>query len=128
MAGPNQPAEPNNAQQDHVDKESSSDADSFALDEVCEDDRCNTPNAAIWHCVDCDSNYCSECWGYQGPHKSGKYGRDGVPHEKTDVKVVSRLKRILQPPRSPEAIQKCHDADQCTKWFGKKALAVKCWS
>jgi hypothetical protein len=29
------------------------------------------------------------------------------------------LKKILHPPSSPEAIQRCHDADQCTKWFGK---------
>lgn len=127
MAGPNQSPQPDNIYLWHADKDSSSDADSFALDEVCEDDRCNTPNATIWHCVDCDSNYCSECWAYQGPHKAGKYGRDGVPHEKTNVKVVSRLKRILQPPRTPEAIQKCHDADQCTKWFGKKLLVVQCW-
>lgn len=120
MAGPNYTPEPNDSQHDVFEKDSSSDADSFVLDDVCEDDRCSTPNASIWHCVDCDSNYCSECWGYQGPHKVGKYGRDGVPHEKTDVRVVSRLKRILQPPDSAEAIQKCHDADQCTKWFGKQ--------
>ncbi|KAK3718358.1 hypothetical protein LTR37_005171 [Vermiconidia calcicola] len=100
------------------DKEASSGEDILALDETCEDDRCKAPNAAIWHCVDCDSNYCSECWDYQGPHKSGKFGRDGVPHEKTNVRVVNRLKKILQPSQSPDTILKSHEADQCTKWFG----------
>ena len=92
------------------------------LDEVCEDDRCKAPNAPIWHCVDCDSNYCNECWAYQGPHKAGKLGRDGVPHEKTNVRVVSRLKKILQPPQSAEIMKKAHDADQYTKWFGKMSF------
>ena len=109
-------------ERDHADSsatESSSGEDSLLLDDVCEDDRCKSPTAAVWYCVDCDSNYCDECWPYQGPHKKGKFGRDGVPHEKTDVKVVARLKRILHPPNSTAAIQKSHEADQCTKWFGE---------
>ena len=54
MAGPNMPSESANVQHELPYKESSSDDDSFALDEVCEDDRCNTPNTTVWHCVDCD--------------------------------------------------------------------------
>ncbi|KAK5125943.1 hypothetical protein LTR85_011298 [Meristemomyces frigidus] len=53
-----------------------------------------------------------------GPHKPKKKGRDGVPHEKTDPHVVRRLKAILHPTRKPEEIQKLHEDDSSTKWFG----------
>lgn len=105
--------------------EFSSGDESILLDDVCEDDRCKTSTAAVWYCVDCDSNYCSECWQHQGPHKKGKSGRDGVPHERTDVKVVARLKRILQPPNSITAVEKSHQADQCTKWFGELEILLQ---
>lgn len=60
----------------------------------------------------------SECWGLQGPHKPKKRGRDGVPHEKTSPAVVRRLKAILHPSRNPEEIQRLHEDDEATKWFG----------
>jgi len=86
--------------------------------EECEDDRCGGPGLPIWHCVDCDSSYCGDCWPRQGPHKPKKKGRDGVPHEKTNPFVVRRLKAILHPTRKPEEIQKLHEEDESTKWFG----------
>lgn len=84
----------------------------------CEDDHCQSSLATIWHCVDCDSSYCADCWPRQGPHKPRKKGRDGVPHEKTNPHVVRRLKAILHPTRRPEEIQKLHEDDSSTKWFG----------
>ncbi|KAK5175711.1 uncharacterized protein LTR77_000850 [Saxophila tyrrhenica] len=84
----------------------------------CEDDRCRGPTPPIWHCVDCDSSYCSECWPLQGPHKPKKRGRDGVPHEKTNPFVVRKLKVILHPTKKPEEIQRLHEEDESTKWFG----------
>lgn len=71
----------------------------------------------------CDAESCadhdlSDCWGRQGPHKPKKKGRDGVPHEKTSPHVVRRLKAILHPTRNPQEIQKLHEEDQLTKWFG----------
>ncbi|KAK3707125.1 hypothetical protein LTR37_012294 [Vermiconidia calcicola] len=86
--------------------------------EHCEDDRCRGPQPPIWHCVDCDSSYCSDCWPLQGPHKPKKKGRDGVPHEKTDPYVVRKLKVILHPTKKPNEIQKLHEEDESTKWFG----------
>ncbi|TKA70619.1 hypothetical protein B0A55_07579 [Friedmanniomyces simplex] len=86
--------------------------------EVCEDDRCGGSQHPVWHCVDCDSSYCSDCWPRQGPHKPNKKGRDGVPHEKTNPHVVRRLKETLNPTRKPEEIQKLHEQDASTKWFG----------
>lgn len=105
-------------QQSPVENKNSMEDEGCEGNDVCEDGRCSSLNGSIWHCVDCDSNYCSECWGLQGSHKAGKFGRDGVPHEKTNVKVVSRLKSILQPPASADVIRKSHQEDQCTKWFG----------
>nr|POE62816.1 calcium-independent phospholipase a2-gamma [Quercus suber] len=86
--------------------------------EQCEDDRCNGPQPPVWHCVDCDSSYCSDCWALQGPHKRNKKGRDGVPHEKTNPVVVRRLKSILNPTRKADEIQRMHEEDGATKWFG----------
>ncbi|KAK5133613.1 hypothetical protein LTR08_007561 [Meristemomyces frigidus] len=87
--------------------------------EQCEDDRCGGPlNQPAWHCVDCDSSYCNDCWPRQGPHKPKKKGRDGVPHEKTDLQVVKKLKDILHPTRKANEIQKLHDDDESTRWFG----------
>ena len=60
----------------------------------------------------------SDCWPLQGPHKPNKKGRDGVPHEKTNPHVVKKLKVILHPSKKPEKIQKLHEADEPTKWFG----------
>lgn len=54
----------------------------------------------------------------QGPHKPKKKGRDGVPHEKTDPYVVRKLKSILHPSKRPEEIQRLHEEDESTKWFG----------
>lgn len=41
-----------------------------------------------------------------------------MPHEKTDAKVVRGLKAILNPTRKPEEIQRLHEEDESTKWFG----------
>lgn len=90
----------------------------FEIDNPCEDDRCRAPKWPVWHCVDCSSDYCSECWPLQGPHKPGKLGRDGVPHEKTDPQVVARLQDILQPTEAPDAIRDAHSRDEASKWFG----------
>ncbi|TKA29096.1 hypothetical protein B0A54_16206 [Friedmanniomyces endolithicus] len=103
---------------DPDDKEDSASISSEGPAEVCEDDRCGSQQQPVSHCVDCDSSYCSECWPRQGPHKPNKKGRDGVPHEKTNPHVVRRLKETLNPTRKPEQIQKLHEQDASTKWFG----------
>ena len=41
-----------------------------------------------------------------------------MPHEKTDPTVVKRLKGILHPSKKPDEIQKLHEQDESTKWFG----------
>ncbi|KAF2721275.1 hypothetical protein K431DRAFT_224804 [Polychaeton citri CBS 116435] len=85
---------------------------------ICESDRCPGSQSPVWHCVDCDSSYCSDCWPRQGPHKPKKKGRDGVPHEKTNPHIVKNLKAILNPTRAEGDINRLHEADESTKWFG----------
>lgn len=60
----------------------------------------------------------SGCWSLQGPHRPNKKGRDGVPHEKTDPRVVRRLRSTLKPPGNIEHIEQLHHEDEATKWFG----------
>lgn len=84
----------------------------------CESGICGTPDLALSFCASCDSFYCSACWILQGPHRPGKVGLDGFPHEKTDQEVVRNLKAILEPPSSPETLRKLHQRDAATTWFG----------
>ncbi|SMR43927.1 unnamed protein product [Zymoseptoria tritici ST99CH_3D1] len=104
--------------QDREEDSESSEGSNNEPSDQCEDDRCRGPQPPIWHCVDCDSSYCSECWGLQGPHKPKKKGRDGMPHERTSPHVVRSLKGILNPTRNSAEIQKLHEDDEATKWFG----------
>jgi len=41
-----------------------------------------------------------------------------VPHEKTNPHVVRKLKAILHPTKKPDEIQRLHEEDEATKWFG----------
>ncbi|KAK0868567.1 hypothetical protein LTR87_014099 [Friedmanniomyces endolithicus] len=93
---------------DPDDKEDSASISSEGPAEVCEDDCCGSQQQPVFHCVDCDSSYC----------RPNKKGRDGVPHEKTNPHVVRRLKETLNPTRKPDQIQKLHEQDASTKWFG----------
>lgn len=69
-------------------------------------------------CVQCNGDFCAECWARQFPHRPGAVGIDGLPHEKTDRQIVDRLKHILEPIRTPEQQQSMHKSDEETIWFG----------
>lgn len=49
----------------------------------------------VYICVLCNGGFCDDCWPLQFPHKPGKVGPDGLPHEKTDSEVVKRLRGTL---------------------------------
>ena len=68
-------------------------------------------------CLSCGSTYCDVCWDRQGPHKPGKVGQDGLPHEKTDKEIYDRLKVIFEPPEGREELSRLHIADEDTTWF-----------
>lgn len=83
---------------------------------ICE--CCEATKQRIWNCVHCDMNFCDDCWGKQGPHKAGRTGPDGLPHEKGDPTIVKRLKNILTPPTDSNEQQQLHVEDEDTTWFG----------
>lgn len=51
-------------------------------------------------------------------HKPGKLDDDGIPHEKTEKHIVEYLKPILEPPDDHEELNKMHEDDESTHWFG----------
>jgi hypothetical protein len=54
----------------------------------------------------------------QGPHKPKRRGPHGRPHEKVDLDIVRHLEGILTPSRDPADVQRLHQEDERTKWFG----------
>lgn len=54
----------------------------------------------------------------QGPHRPKKRGFSGRPHEKVELDVVRRLESILTPSQDPAEVQRLHQEDERTKWFG----------
>jgi len=83
---------------------------------VCE--ACELPHPVIWNCSYCDMDFCETCWSRQGPHKAGRTGPDGLPHEQADPEIVKRLRSILSPPSDPFEQQYLHVEDEDTTWFG----------
>ena len=81
--------------------------------EVCEEHKSKT-----YYCVNCDGNFCDPCWDKERPHAQGKFGPDGLPHEKADPLVVNRLKETFAPPDNPKIQQRMHIEDEDTTWFG----------
>ena len=84
----------------------------------CEGHGCQSaPHVARSLCVSCGSTYCDVCWDRQGPHRPGKVGLDGLPHEKTDQQIYDRLKAILEPPEYIDELSRLHIEDEDTTWF-----------
>jgi hypothetical protein len=82
-------------------------------------DVCKRANVTTWTCIQCNNDsFCDDCWGKERAHRHGAVGFDGKPHEKTDRRVVERLREILEPERSPEQQQELHRSDDDTTCFG----------
>ena len=69
-------------------------------------------------CLNCNCTYCDVCWDKQGPHRPGKVGIDGLPHEKTEKPIYDRLIAIFEPPEDTEELSRLHLEDEDTTWFG----------
>lgn len=90
---------------------------SSSVTEPC--DVCKRTTVKTWTCIQCNNDaFCDECWAKERSHRPGAVGFDGKPHEKTDRRVVERLRHILQPKRTPEQQQELHRNDEDTTWFG----------
>lgn len=93
----------------------------------CEAAGCaSLPDTPLWLCINCSSLYCDLCWDTQGPHKRGKVGEDGRPHERTEKEVYARLRPIFHPPENESALQKLHQDDEEALWFGVETEENKC--
>ncbi|KAE8448014.1 hypothetical protein EG329_009937 [Mollisiaceae sp. DMI_Dod_QoI] len=79
---------------------------------------CTGPNEALWLCVDCSARICDVCWSQIPGHRDGVTARDGQPHEKTDSRRHDRLREILNPPVTEDELERLHEADVETTWFG----------
>src|SRR5579871_24265 len=79
---------------------------------------CGEQKSKTYYCVNCDGNFCDPCWDKERPHAQGKFGPDGLPHEKADPLVVNRLKETFAPPDNPKIQERMHIEDEDTTWFG----------
>ena len=76
----------------------------------CEGYECKSNSGAAKSlCLSCGSTYCDACWDRQGPHRPGKVGIDGLPHEKTDKQIYDRLRVIFEP---PDYVVRCREGHQ----------------
>ncbi|KAM3089514.1 hypothetical protein ACMFMG_001101 [Clarireedia jacksonii] len=80
---------------------------------------CGSTTTKTFTCIQCNNDaFCGDCWSKERPHRPGAVGFDGRPHEKTDKRVVDRLRKILEPKRTPAEQQEQHKSDEDTTWFG----------
>ncbi|KAF2441827.1 hypothetical protein P171DRAFT_418623 [Karstenula rhodostoma CBS 690.94] len=79
---------------------------------------CDEQKSPIWNCSYCDTSFCDPCWDLQLPHRPGKKGPDGLPHEKANPTIVKRLKDILTPSQDHYEQHALHMEDEDTTWFG----------
>ncbi|KAF2823761.1 hypothetical protein CC86DRAFT_298378 [Ophiobolus disseminans] len=86
------------------------------LKKFCES--CDLLKAPVWNCRWCDMDFCDPCWYLQGPHKPGRTGPDGYPHEKADPIIVARFKSILTPTKDQTEQQGLCLEDDNALWFG----------
>lgn len=84
----------------------------------CEGYLCNNSAAETYFCRQCDSHFCNRCWNRQASHLAGKLAVDGLPHEKIDIRIATRLERILNSHNGPREQDALHQDDETTIWFG----------
>ncbi|KAI9712097.1 MAG: hypothetical protein M1820_001806 [Bogoriella megaspora] len=72
----------------------------------------------VYECNICKIRLCNICWPRQLVHKNGAPGPRGDPHEKTEVSVAAKVRKVLTPLSDPVAREKLHQDDEQTTWFG----------
>ena len=78
-------------------------------------DQCEERIHNIQSCNVCESSYCETCWMKAAPHRNGKLGPGGIPHEKTDPNIATKIRSILEPDANQ---RQAHEDDEATTWFG----------
>ena len=84
----------------------------------CEGYLCTNNVAETFFCHQCASHFCDRCWRRQASHLPGKLAVDGLPHEKIDIRIATRLKKILNSSNGPREQDALHQDDETTIWFG----------
>lgn len=84
----------------------------------CEGYDCNNRAGETFFCRQCDSHFCNRCWSRQASHNPGKVAVDGLPHEKIDIRIATRLEQILNSSNGPREQDALHQDDETTIWFG----------
>jgi hypothetical protein len=80
--------------------------------------QCDEHKSDSYYCNLCDMTYCGGCWNRVGPHKSGKVGPGGIPHEKTDQVIADKLRATLEASPNDIEQQELFRNDENTAWFG----------
>ena len=80
--------------------------------------QCDEHKTESYYCNLCDMTYCGGCWNRVGPHKSGKLGPGGIPHEKTDQAIADKLRATLEACPNDVEQQELFRNDENTAWFG----------
>jgi len=83
--------------------------------DICE--FCGNPGPTSY-CPECYSSFCDPCWEKQVPHRPGKIGPGGKPHEKTNRELLKKIEAILDPSFNRNELRSLHSNDEDTKWFG----------
>jgi hypothetical protein len=80
--------------------------------------QCDEHKSDSYYCNLCDMTYCGGCWNRVGPHRSGKLGPGGIPHEKTDQVIANKLRATLEASATDLEQQEIFRQDENTAWFG----------
>ncbi|TVY16534.1 Phospholipase A I [Lachnellula arida] len=80
--------------------------------------QCEDHNLTLYYCNLCDVTYCGKCWDKIGPHRKGKRGPGGIPHEKTDQTVADKLRAAFEASPDDQEQEAMFQADENTAWFG----------
>lgn len=80
--------------------------------------QCDEHRSDSYYCNLCDITYCGTCWNKVGPHRTGKLGPGGIPHEKTDQAVADKLRATLEASPSDLEQEELFQNDENTAWFG----------
>ena len=79
---------------------------------------CDKYQSDSYYCNLCDTTYCGGCWNKMGPHRTGKMGPGGIPHEKTDQVIADKLRATLEASPSDLEQDELFQNDENTAWFG----------
>lgn len=87
-----------------------------AVGDTC--DACDQIMYGLSYCSSCACTFCDRCWDRQAPHKPGRVGSNGFPHEKTDKGLVMKIQAALDPGYTAEIRQQLHWGDMDSAWLG----------